>query len=145
MIKLSILDQSPVRAGGSHAQAIAETLELAQTVDRLGYSRYWVAEHHNSFGLACTVPEILISRIASMTSRLLYSFCVQIYRCSEFISDLTTFRPVQMPTCRWPRRAQCIQFFPSRTVRIGSAWHIGTTSPVGLFLSRGPGRNPGAS
>lgn len=70
MIKLSILDQSPVRAGGSHAQAIAETLELAQTVDRLGYSRYWVAEHHNSFGLACTVPEILISRIASMTSRL---------------------------------------------------------------------------
>jgi len=70
MIKLSVLDQSPIRSGGSHADAIAETLKLAQTVDRLGYSRYWVAEHHNSLGLACTVPEILISRIASMTNRL---------------------------------------------------------------------------
>ncbi|MBI86384.1 MAG: LLM class flavin-dependent oxidoreductase [Planctomycetaceae bacterium] len=70
MIKLSVLDQSPIRSGGSHADAIAETLKLAQAVDRLGYSRYWVAEHHNSLGLACTVPEILISRIASMTKQL---------------------------------------------------------------------------
>ena len=48
MIKLSILDQSPIRSGGSHADAIAETLQLAQAADRFGYSRYWVAEHHNS-------------------------------------------------------------------------------------------------
>ena len=70
MIKLSILDQSPIRSGGSHADAIAETLQLAQAADRFGYSRYWVAEHHNSPGLACTVPEILISRIASLTNHL---------------------------------------------------------------------------
>lgn len=70
MIKLGILDQSPIRTDGSHADAIAETLKLAQSADRLGYSRYWVAEHHNSFGLACTAPEILITRIASLTQHL---------------------------------------------------------------------------
>ncbi len=70
MIKLSILDQSPIRTGGSHEDAISETLELSRAADSLGYFRYWVAEHHNSRGLACTAPEILISRIASITTHL---------------------------------------------------------------------------
>lgn len=70
MVKLSILDQSPIRTGGSHEDAIAETLALARAADQLGYARYWVAEHHNSCGLACTAPEILISRIASITTHL---------------------------------------------------------------------------
>ncbi|MAE60076.1 MAG: LLM class flavin-dependent oxidoreductase [Planctomycetaceae bacterium] len=70
MIKLSVLDQSPIRAGGAHQDAVNETLELAKAADRLGYHRYWVAEHHNSGGLACTAPEILISRIASITEKL---------------------------------------------------------------------------
>lgn len=65
---LSVLDQSPVRAGGTAAQAIAESIELAQFCERLGYHRYWLAEHHNSDGLAGTVPEILIARIAAATS-----------------------------------------------------------------------------
>jgi luciferase family oxidoreductase group 1 len=66
-MKLSILDQSPIRQGGTPAQAVAETLELARAADRLGYSRYWLAEHHSSEGLAGTVPEILIARIAAET------------------------------------------------------------------------------
>src|SRR5687767_12690235 len=45
---LSVLDQSPIRSGGTPAQAIRETLELAEACDRLGYHRYWLAEHHGS-------------------------------------------------------------------------------------------------
>jgi len=64
---LSVLDQSPIREGGSAAEAIRETLELAQACDRLGYHRYWLAEHHGAAGLAGTTPEILIARIAGLT------------------------------------------------------------------------------
>src|SRR3974390_199913 len=67
MIRLSVLDQSPIRRGGTPAQAIAETIELAQLCDRLGYHRYWVAEHHSSEGLAGAAPEILIARLGSVT------------------------------------------------------------------------------
>ena len=67
MISLSVLDQSPIRAGGSAAEAIAETLELAQLCDALGYQRYWLAEHHNTGGLAGSAPEILIGRVAGLT------------------------------------------------------------------------------
>ena len=66
-MRLSVLDQSPIRDGGTPAQAVAETLELARLADRLGYHRYWLAEHHSSQGLAGTVPEILIGRVASET------------------------------------------------------------------------------
>jgi luciferase family oxidoreductase group 1 len=69
-MKLSVLDQSPIRHGGTPAQAVAETLELARAADRLGYSRYWLAEHHSSEGLAGTAPEILIARIAAETSNI---------------------------------------------------------------------------
>jgi luciferase family oxidoreductase group 1 len=67
-VSLSVLDQSPIRAGGSPAQAIAETVELARACERLGYRRYWVAEHHSSAGLAGTAPEILVARLAAVTS-----------------------------------------------------------------------------
>jgi luciferase family oxidoreductase group 1 len=66
-VKLSVLDQSPIRAGGTPAEAVAETLALARLAERLGYERYWLAEHHSSGGLAGTVPEILIARVAAET------------------------------------------------------------------------------
>lgn len=69
-MRLSILDQSPIRRGGTAVQAIRETLELAQLADRLGYSRYWLSEHHASGGLASATPEILIGEIASRTRRI---------------------------------------------------------------------------
>ena len=68
MTTLSVLDQSPVRRGGSAAEALAETVRLAQLADRLGYERYWVAEHHNTSALASTAPEVLIGHIANGTS-----------------------------------------------------------------------------
>jgi luciferase family oxidoreductase group 1 len=70
MVTLSVLDQSPIRAGGTATQALQETLQLAEAADRLGYRRYWVAEHHNSGGLAGASPEILIGAIAAHTRQI---------------------------------------------------------------------------
>jgi luciferase family oxidoreductase group 1 len=70
VLTLSVLDQSPVRSGSTPAEALAETLALAEAVERLGYHRYWLAEHHSSSGLAGSSPEILIGQVAARTSRL---------------------------------------------------------------------------
>ena len=67
---LSVLDQSPIRKDGSAEVAIAETIALAKACDRLGYHRYWLAEHHNSNSFAGSCPEILIGRIAQETRNL---------------------------------------------------------------------------
>ncbi|HYM32152.1 MAG TPA: LLM class flavin-dependent oxidoreductase [Candidatus Cybelea sp.] len=66
-IALSVLDQSPIRSGATPADAVRETIELARIADRLGYRRYWLAEHHSSAGLAGTTPEVLIARVAAET------------------------------------------------------------------------------
>jgi len=70
MIKLNVLDQSPVIEGSNPARAIQQTIELAKYTDSLGYYRYWVAEHHNSKSFASASPEILISAIASQTNKI---------------------------------------------------------------------------
>ncbi len=70
MPRLSVLDQSPVRSGGTPAEAVQETLELAQACDRWGYHRYWLAEHHGTPGLAGSSPEVLIGQVAARTSRI---------------------------------------------------------------------------
>jgi luciferase family oxidoreductase group 1 len=69
-LRLSVLDQSPVAEGSTGAQALANTLELARAADRLGYHRYWVAEHHGGPMLAGPSPEALIGPIAAATSRI---------------------------------------------------------------------------
>src|SRR6266566_4011924 len=71
MLRLGVLDQSPVRSGGGAvADAIHETLDLAEACDRLGYYRYWLAEHHSTPGLAGSSPEVLIGQVAARTSRI---------------------------------------------------------------------------
>lgn len=70
MLTLSVLDQSPVASGRSAGDALAETIQLAQLADRLGYRRYWLAEHHNTPGLAGSSPEVLITRVACATTRI---------------------------------------------------------------------------
>ncbi|MBE0625424.1 MAG: LLM class flavin-dependent oxidoreductase [Burkholderiales bacterium] len=69
-LRLSILDQSPVISGHTPAQAVAQTVELAQAADALGYHRYWLAEHHAVAALADPCPEILLARVASATARI---------------------------------------------------------------------------
>jgi luciferase family oxidoreductase group 1 len=70
MTMLSVLDQSPIRRGGTAATALHETLLLAQQAEQWGYHRYWVAEHHNSRSLASASPELMIGEIANRTERI---------------------------------------------------------------------------
>lgn len=65
--QLSVVDQSPIADGSSATDALANTIDLARECERLGYHRYWVAEHHSSLSLAGSAPEILIGAIAAAT------------------------------------------------------------------------------
>jgi luciferase family oxidoreductase group 1 len=69
-IKISVLDQSPIRSGGSPPESLLETVELAQACESYGYHRYWLAEHHATPALAGPAPEIMIARIAAVTNRM---------------------------------------------------------------------------
>ena len=67
MIPFSILDLSPIPKGASAAVALRNTLELAQRADSLGYTRYWLAEHHNMPGIASAATSIVIAHVAGGT------------------------------------------------------------------------------
>src|SRR5919112_6639350 len=69
-MRLSVLDQSPISEGSTGSQALHNTIDLAQLADALGYTRYWVAEHHGGPMLAGPSPEALIGPIASATERI---------------------------------------------------------------------------
>ena len=69
-MRLSVLDLVPVRTDQSTADALAATVSLAQTADRLGFTRYWVAEHHNMPSVGATSPPVLIAYLAAQTSHL---------------------------------------------------------------------------
>ena len=66
-LELSVVDQSPVRAGESAGQALRDTIALAVEVEKLGYQRYWLAEHHSLPNFAGTSPEILVGPVAAHT------------------------------------------------------------------------------
>ncbi|MFF2483033.1 LLM class flavin-dependent oxidoreductase [Paenibacillus sp. NPDC058071] len=70
MIKLGILDQSHIGEGQRASDALADTTKLAQEVEKLGYERYWISEHHASRMLSFSTPEILIAHIAAATKRI---------------------------------------------------------------------------
>ena len=69
-MRLSVLDQSPIISGHTPAQAIHETIRLAQAAEQFGYHRYWLAEHHALAALADPCPEILVTRVAAATSKI---------------------------------------------------------------------------
>jgi len=69
-IRLSVLDQSPVRKGVTAEQAVKETIELAKYTDQLGYTRFWVSEHHNTSSLAGSTPEVLLAYLGSQTKNI---------------------------------------------------------------------------
>jgi luciferase family oxidoreductase group 1 len=69
-VLLSVLDQSPIAEGSTAADALANTIDLAQLADALGYRRYWLAEHHGGPMLAGFAPEVLIPSVAAATSRI---------------------------------------------------------------------------
>jgi luciferase family oxidoreductase group 1 len=69
-LRVGVLDQSPVATGATAEEAVARTLELARHAESLGYSRYWLAEHHSTNSFAGASPEVLAARVASVTERI---------------------------------------------------------------------------
>jgi len=67
-LSLGVLDQTPVPEGSTTGDAVADTLALARAAERLGYSRYWLAEHHDTASLAGTSPEVLVAAVAAATT-----------------------------------------------------------------------------
>ncbi|WP_437205712.1 LLM class flavin-dependent oxidoreductase [Planctomicrobium sp. SH664] len=70
MIPLSVLDLSPIVAGGTAAQSFRNSLDLAQHAEQWGYRRYWLAEHHNMPGIASAATSVLIGHVAGGTRRI---------------------------------------------------------------------------
>src|SRR5215207_10047950 len=70
MPPLSVLDLSPVTTGTPGAAALRNTIDLARLAERLGYTRYWVAEHHNMPNIASSTPDIMIGQIAAATKEI---------------------------------------------------------------------------
>jgi luciferase family oxidoreductase group 1 len=69
-MKLSVLDQTPIRRGSNAVEALQESVKLARLADEWGYTRYWISEHHNFLTLAAAAPEVLIARLAAETKRI---------------------------------------------------------------------------
>lgn len=69
-VRIGVLDQSPIPEGSTAGEALRNSLELAQLADKLGYHRYWLAEHHGTPGLACASPEVMIGQVAALTSNI---------------------------------------------------------------------------
>jgi luciferase family oxidoreductase group 1 len=69
-MKLSVLDQTPIRKGSNATESLQESIELARLADELGYTRYWLSEHHNSKTLATGSPEVMIARLGAETKNI---------------------------------------------------------------------------
>ncbi len=70
MVRLSVLDLAPIVDGGTAADAFRRSLDLAQHVERWGYTRYWLAEHHNMPGIASAATAVLLAHVGGGTSRI---------------------------------------------------------------------------
>lgn len=70
MQAFSLLDLAPIRAGGSPAEALRQSIDLAQHAERCGYARYWMAEHHNSTGIASAATAVALCAVGAATSRI---------------------------------------------------------------------------
>jgi luciferase family oxidoreductase group 1 len=66
-LRLSVLDQAPIAAGGSGGQALRQVVDLAKLAEASGFHRYWIAEHHATPGLASASPEVLIGAVGMAT------------------------------------------------------------------------------
>lgn len=98
-MRLSILDQSPISSNQTPQDALNWSLKLAQAGDKFGYTRYWIAEHHDLSGLACPAPEVMLSYIGANTNRIrIGSGAVLLphyrpYKVAEIFNTLATLFP----------------------------------------------------
>jgi luciferase family oxidoreductase group 1 len=120
--KLNVLDQSPIPAGSTAGDALRNSLELARLADRLGYHRYWLAEHHGTPGLACNSPEVMIGPVAAATSRIrVGSGGIML----PHYSPLKVFESFKMLSALYPNR-----------IDLGLGRAPGTSSRVAHMLQR---------
>ena len=73
-IRLTALDQSPVRLGSNVSEALKESIKLAQACEKAGYHRYWLAGHHATTSYAGSAPKILVIRIAATSNKIQVEF-----------------------------------------------------------------------
>ena len=69
-LRISLLDQAPIAAGGSGGQALRQVADLAKLAEAAGFHRFWIAEHHATPGLASASPEVLLGAVGAATSRI---------------------------------------------------------------------------
>jgi luciferase family oxidoreductase group 1 len=69
-LRISLLDQAPIAAGGSGGQALRHVVDLARFAEAAGFHRFWIAEHHATPGLASASPEVLLGAVGAATSRI---------------------------------------------------------------------------
>lgn len=69
-MRLSILDQAPISSNQTATEALRESMKLAKAGEELGYTRYWIAEHHDLPGLACSAPEVMLGYIGANTNKI---------------------------------------------------------------------------
>lgn len=69
-LRLSVLDQTPIRRGSSAIEALQESVELVRLADSMGYTRFWISEHHNIATLACAAPEVLLARLGASSKNI---------------------------------------------------------------------------
>jgi hypothetical protein len=120
----SVLDLSPVSAGSSGAVALRNSIDLAQFAERLGFHRYWVAEHHNLPSVASSAPEIMIGQIAAATSQI---------RVGSGGVMLPNHAPLMV------RSVECWALFPDASIRLGRAPGTDPSPPMRCGR-RDPGR-----
>lgn len=98
-MKLSILDQIPIPKGTSAAEALHNSVALAKLGDTLGYTRFWLAEHHNTTSLASSAPEISIAHIAANTQNIrvgsggIMSMHYSAFKIAEVFNTLSAYTP----------------------------------------------------
>lgn len=98
-MKLSILDQSPISSNQTAKEALDASMKLAQAGEALGYTRYWITEHHDLVGLASSAPEVMLSYIGANTSTIRIGAGAVLlphykpYKVAEVFNTLATLFP----------------------------------------------------
>ena len=127
-MQLNILDQCPIPEGSGTGDALRNSIELARLADRLGYGRYWLAEHHGTPGLACNSPEVMIGPVAAATSRI-------------HVGSGGVMLPHYSPLKVAENFSMLAALFPGR-IDLGIGRAPGTSSQVAFCHSSGIGGNP---
>jgi len=121
-VRLSLLDRSRTRAGEPDAAALRHTVERAARADRLGYHRFWVAEHHAVPGIASGSPPVLMAAVAARTDRIR-------------VGSGGVMLPNHQPLIVAEQFAMLDALFPGR-IDLGVGRSLGFTAPVRTALRR---------